>query len=124
MMSVHTLSRNPESCDTIIEDISVLVVKYSTSHATFVVSMWLVGSSRSRMSAPMSMARASASFIRQPPESDLIVDAWSCSENPISVSTSITRSLDGDWASCTTGSSKMRSTTAVSLTDPSRSWAT
>mmetsp|Transcript_5116 Transcript_5116/g.11171 ORF Transcript_5116/g.11171 Transcript_5116/m.11171 type:complete len:92 (-) Transcript_5116:1585-1860(-) len=41
---------------------------YAFTQATLITSRWLVGSSRRRMSARCSMARASASFILQPPE--------------------------------------------------------
>mmetsp|Transcript_13759 Transcript_13759/g.55664 ORF Transcript_13759/g.55664 Transcript_13759/m.55664 type:complete len:124 (-) Transcript_13759:1522-1893(-) len=68
MMCVHTRSRKPESCDTIMEETVFWEQRYSSSHATFFTSRWFVGSSRRRMSAFMRMARASASFIFQPPE--------------------------------------------------------
>mmetsp|Transcript_37495 Transcript_37495/g.60223 ORF Transcript_37495/g.60223 Transcript_37495/m.60223 type:complete len:118 (-) Transcript_37495:1530-1883(-) len=68
MMCVHTRSRKPESCETIMDDTVVCEMRYSSSHALFLVSRWLVGSSRRKMSAFIRMARASASFIFHPPD--------------------------------------------------------
>merc|ERR1719326_1057405 len=64
--------RNFESCEMTIDVHCVSEVRYVLSHATFFTSRWFVGSSSSSMSAPESTARASASFIFQPPESEPI----------------------------------------------------
>mmetsp|Transcript_33773 Transcript_33773/g.85514 ORF Transcript_33773/g.85514 Transcript_33773/m.85514 type:complete len:104 (+) Transcript_33773:2143-2454(+) len=97
-MSVHTLSRNVESCDTTMAVMLGCVFKYCTSHATLVVSKWLVGSSSSRMSACSSMARASASFIFQPPDRLVISRLLSSSVKPTLVSAA-SISLSGRWFS-------------------------
>mmetsp|Transcript_382 Transcript_382/g.1462 ORF Transcript_382/g.1462 Transcript_382/m.1462 type:complete len:98 (+) Transcript_382:1478-1771(+) len=51
-----------------MEETCVCELRYSSNHATFFTSKWFVGSSSNKMSAFMRMARASASFIFQPPE--------------------------------------------------------
>mmetsp|Transcript_9191 Transcript_9191/g.22992 ORF Transcript_9191/g.22992 Transcript_9191/m.22992 type:complete len:159 (-) Transcript_9191:1445-1921(-) len=69
MMCVHTRSRKPASCDTIMDEMVVWLMRYSSSHALFLTSKWLVGSSSRKMSAFIRMARARASFIFHPPDS-------------------------------------------------------
>mmetsp|Transcript_3620 Transcript_3620/g.15899 ORF Transcript_3620/g.15899 Transcript_3620/m.15899 type:complete len:116 (+) Transcript_3620:314-661(+) len=68
MILLHTRSSKPVSWDTITQVTSLSPRRYSSTHFTFITSRWLVGSSIRRMSALRHMARASASFMRQPPE--------------------------------------------------------
>mmetsp|Transcript_13828 Transcript_13828/g.58139 ORF Transcript_13828/g.58139 Transcript_13828/m.58139 type:complete len:159 (+) Transcript_13828:2393-2869(+) len=123
MMWVHTRSRKPESCDTIIEDTVVCEQRYSSSHATFFTSRWFVGSSRSRMSAFMRMARASASFIFQPPESATTGPLIMRSVNWKLRSVASTSAAVVPWL-LITSSSRTNSTTVISCWSPWMSCST
>ena len=68
MMLLHTRSRRPVSCETMMHVTFFSPSRYSSTHFTFITSRWFVGSSISRMSALRHIARASASFMRHPPE--------------------------------------------------------
>mmetsp|Transcript_44751 Transcript_44751/g.93714 ORF Transcript_44751/g.93714 Transcript_44751/m.93714 type:complete len:107 (-) Transcript_44751:981-1301(-) len=67
-MWVTTRSRKPESWVMMSDVLSFWLQRKFSSQATFLTSKWLVGSSRSMMSAFMRMARHRASFIFHPPE--------------------------------------------------------
>mmetsp|Transcript_80319 Transcript_80319/g.228716 ORF Transcript_80319/g.228716 Transcript_80319/m.228716 type:complete len:229 (+) Transcript_80319:964-1650(+) len=84
MMSVHTASRNPVSCETISTVAWVRLTTVSISHWTLFTSRWLVGSSRRMISGLASTARASASIMRQPPESSAHTPLSLPSSKPIS----------------------------------------
>eukprot|EP00960_Hanusia_phi_P037692 753067-Hanusia_phi.AAC.6 len=87
-------SRKPESWLTTIDVTLCSDVRYCSSHATFFLSKWLVGSSSSKISALSSIALASATFIFQPPLSAWIDFPSSSSVKPTVLSTLVTSSLD------------------------------
>mmetsp|Transcript_45583 Transcript_45583/g.140878 ORF Transcript_45583/g.140878 Transcript_45583/m.140878 type:complete len:311 (+) Transcript_45583:944-1876(+) len=68
MMSVQTALRNWGSWEMTISAPVFRESRYWQSHATACTSRWLVGSSRSRMSACFIMATARIKRMRQPPE--------------------------------------------------------
>mmetsp|Transcript_17594 Transcript_17594/g.61884 ORF Transcript_17594/g.61884 Transcript_17594/m.61884 type:complete len:231 (+) Transcript_17594:1705-2397(+) len=69
------------------------------SHATLSTSRWFVGSSMSSTSARWSMARASASFMRQPPDSVMTPSPsiFSVKPTPRSVFDTSSRDTPHDW---------------------------
>mmetsp|Transcript_8519 Transcript_8519/g.13468 ORF Transcript_8519/g.13468 Transcript_8519/m.13468 type:complete len:102 (-) Transcript_8519:480-785(-) len=88
-------------------------LRYPVNHATAPVSRWLVGSSSNSTSASHSMARAMASFMRHPPDSDWMVAAILASSKPTSrrVLTTVSR-LTPVGTICT-----MKSTMVSSFSD-------
>jgi len=76
------------------------------------------------MSAFISIARASASFIFQPPDSDATAEACISSVKPTDDSTRETSSRPGAVVAMTDSSLTMKSTTGVSASDESMSCST
>ena len=76
------------------------------------------------MSAFMSMARARASFIFQPPEREATAEASISSVKPTDASTRLTSSLGGAVAAESAGSVNTKSSTASSAWDASMSCST
>ncbi|ABT16817.1 hypothetical protein ATCV1_z683R [Acanthocystis turfacea chlorella virus 1] len=85
-----------------MDDTFVRPLRCVMSHATLLTSMWFVGSSRSRMSASMRMARVRDSFIFQPPDREPIETECLASSKPYSRSVWIMRS--GELRAATLGS--------------------
>ena len=76
------------------------------------------------MSAFMSMARARASFIFQPPESEATAEACISSVKPTDDKTRATSSRPGAVVASTASSLTMKSTTGVSASEESMSCST
>mmetsp|Transcript_14517 Transcript_14517/g.46915 ORF Transcript_14517/g.46915 Transcript_14517/m.46915 type:complete len:94 (+) Transcript_14517:1748-2029(+) len=87
-MSCATASRNAESCDTIIDEISLpeRSCTYLVSQATPWTSTWLVGSSsRSTCGRTVEIA-AKATRAFWPPDRSLILRSWAEEGSPFSPS--------------------------------------
>mmetsp|Transcript_25725 Transcript_25725/g.43116 ORF Transcript_25725/g.43116 Transcript_25725/m.43116 type:complete len:105 (+) Transcript_25725:1510-1824(+) len=92
-MSVHTSLRKVRSCDTTTRVRSPQSCEsLSSSHITASRSRWFVGSSSSSTSGSWNSACASATRMRQPPDSDATGVSIICGENCSPLSTTRARS--------------------------------
>mmetsp|Transcript_12336 Transcript_12336/g.23933 ORF Transcript_12336/g.23933 Transcript_12336/m.23933 type:complete len:102 (+) Transcript_12336:897-1202(+) len=89
-----------------------------SSHATFLTSKWLVGSSSKRISALISMARARASFIFHPPEREEMGAACISLVKPTSDRACSTASLLSPLTARTASFFNTYSATPISVSSP------